>query len=289
MPGQFPDFDLYEELEVSARASAEVIHAAYQRLARMHHPDVNKGADSGRMGRVNAAHEILQDASRRAEYDTARARQAPPRTEPRQEPRQEPPREARQEPKANVPPVPPTAPSVLGSLEPGMTGLALAAIGTVALILVVVVSMSQGRNPSRVASGTSASAVSPPTPTASSSLTPVAIAASVTAAAPTAAAPTAAALTAAAPTAAALTAAAPTAAAPTAAAPQRSAGSFPDGAYAVGSDIAVGTYRNNGTGFCVYYKNGNRADSGDGQFIVTIDTSWQTFRSTGCGTWARRQ
>ena len=69
MPEQFPDFDLYEELEVSPHASAEVIRAAYHRLAWLHHPDLSLGADTGRMGRLNLAYEILNDPLKRADYD----------------------------------------------------------------------------------------------------------------------------------------------------------------------------------------------------------------------------
>ena len=58
MPEQFPDFDLYEELEVSPRASEEVIQAAYRRLAQTFHPDRYKGPDSGRMTRLNVAREF---------------------------------------------------------------------------------------------------------------------------------------------------------------------------------------------------------------------------------------
>jgi curved DNA-binding protein CbpA len=91
VPEQFPNFDLYEELEVSPRASAEVIQAAYQRLARLHHPDVNSGADTGRMGRLNVAYEILSDSLKRADYDlrrtrSSRLRQAPPSEPPKQAP-----------------------------------------------------------------------------------------------------------------------------------------------------------------------------------------------------------
>ena len=72
MPGQFPDFDLYEELEVSPRASEEVIQAAYRRLAQTFHPDHYKGPDSGRMTRLNVAREFLSDSLKRADYDRQR-------------------------------------------------------------------------------------------------------------------------------------------------------------------------------------------------------------------------
>ena len=69
MPGSFPDFNLYDELEVSAHASAEVIDVAYHRLARMYHPDTNPGSDSSRMVRLNLAYEVLSDLQSRKEYD----------------------------------------------------------------------------------------------------------------------------------------------------------------------------------------------------------------------------
>ena len=68
-----PDADLYDELQVSRRASPEVIDAAYRRLARMYHPDTGAAADVERMVRINHAYEILSDPRRRADYD-ARSR-----------------------------------------------------------------------------------------------------------------------------------------------------------------------------------------------------------------------
>lgn len=69
----FPDFDLYEELEVSRRASPAVISAAYKRLARDLHPDSGSpSADSSRMVRLNVAHEVLSDDEKRAASYAAR-------------------------------------------------------------------------------------------------------------------------------------------------------------------------------------------------------------------------
>ena len=64
-----PDADFYDELQVSRRASPEVIDAAYRRLARMYHPDTGASADAERMVRINRAHAVLSDTARRAEYD----------------------------------------------------------------------------------------------------------------------------------------------------------------------------------------------------------------------------
>ncbi len=65
--------DLYEMLQVSPSAEPEVIDAAYRRLARKYHPDVDKSPAANReMRRLNAAYDILGDADRRRAYDLAR-------------------------------------------------------------------------------------------------------------------------------------------------------------------------------------------------------------------------
>jgi hypothetical protein len=83
--------DLYEILEVSPRASQDVIHAAYRVLARNCHPDHNASFDAaGTMRKLNAAYAVLKDPERRARYDLecSRARRAvraidlPPATGP---------------------------------------------------------------------------------------------------------------------------------------------------------------------------------------------------------------
>ncbi len=63
----------YEVLQVSPGAEPEVIEAAYRRLARKYHPDVDKtaGADR-RMQEINAAYEVLSDPQKRSEYDVRR-------------------------------------------------------------------------------------------------------------------------------------------------------------------------------------------------------------------------
>ncbi len=62
--------DLYRLLQVDPRAEVVVIQAAYRVLARRHHPDL--AGDDAVMKRLNAAWEVLQDPSRRAEYDRKR-------------------------------------------------------------------------------------------------------------------------------------------------------------------------------------------------------------------------
>lgn len=66
-----PSFDLYAELEVSRQASVEVIEAAYRTLAKSHHPDVARPADTERIKRLNRAREWLTDPVRRRRYDAA--------------------------------------------------------------------------------------------------------------------------------------------------------------------------------------------------------------------------
>jgi DnaJ-like protein len=66
--------NLYEVLQVSAKASPEVVHAAYRALAREYHPDVNNTPQAARMMRqLNAAYRVLSDPQRRAKYDAQRA------------------------------------------------------------------------------------------------------------------------------------------------------------------------------------------------------------------------
>jgi curved DNA-binding protein len=75
--------DPYATLGVSRSADEGEIRAAYRRLARENHPDVNKdpGAED-RFKEVAEAYEVLRDADRRAQYDrgggTRRAGGAPP-------------------------------------------------------------------------------------------------------------------------------------------------------------------------------------------------------------------
>ncbi|HKQ61514.1 MAG TPA: molecular chaperone DnaJ [Candidatus Polarisedimenticolaceae bacterium] len=63
--------DYYETLGVPRNADAKQIKAAYRRLARKYHPDVNKGdkAAEERFKEVAEAFAVLSDAERRAQYD----------------------------------------------------------------------------------------------------------------------------------------------------------------------------------------------------------------------------
>ena len=65
--------DLYEILQVHPSAEREVVEAAFRRLARMYHPDVNNSPDANeRMKALNLAYEILGDPAKRADYDRQR-------------------------------------------------------------------------------------------------------------------------------------------------------------------------------------------------------------------------
>jgi molecular chaperone DnaJ len=62
--------DLYEILGVARDASATEIKAAYRKLARSLHPDVNADpADQERFKEITGAYEILSDPAKRRRYD----------------------------------------------------------------------------------------------------------------------------------------------------------------------------------------------------------------------------
>ena len=62
--------DYYEVLGVSRDASPDDLKAAFRKLARQLHPDVNKEADAEeRFKEINEAYAILSDADKRAAYD----------------------------------------------------------------------------------------------------------------------------------------------------------------------------------------------------------------------------
>jgi curved DNA-binding protein len=66
--------DYYEVLGVQPNASQDEIQAAYRRLSRAHHPDVNKdpGAEE-RFKEVGQAYSVLSDQQSRARYDAERS------------------------------------------------------------------------------------------------------------------------------------------------------------------------------------------------------------------------
>jgi len=66
--------DYYEILQVHPSAEWEVIEAAYRRLARKYHPDVNKDVEAEqRMRELNAAYEVLSNPIFREDYDRRRS------------------------------------------------------------------------------------------------------------------------------------------------------------------------------------------------------------------------
>ncbi len=65
--------DYYARLEVSPNATPEQIKAAYRRLVRLHHPDLNKQAKDTHIKQLNEAYGVLSSVARRAAYDGLRA------------------------------------------------------------------------------------------------------------------------------------------------------------------------------------------------------------------------
>jgi len=61
----------YDVLGLKRDASEKEIKAAYRRLARKHHPDVNPGDKTAeaRFKEINRAYEVLSDPEKRAKYD----------------------------------------------------------------------------------------------------------------------------------------------------------------------------------------------------------------------------
>lgn len=80
--------DYYTMLGVTPQATLQEIKRAYRRLARLHHPDLNKEARDDLIKRLNQAYEILRDPQKRAAYDAqfARRERRSPRPS-RQQPR----------------------------------------------------------------------------------------------------------------------------------------------------------------------------------------------------------
>jgi curved DNA-binding protein CbpA len=73
--------DAYKVLQVDPEAEDEVIQAAYRRLARKYHPDVDATAEAAaRMAAINRAWELLGEPAARAAYDRSRAQ--PPTRSP---------------------------------------------------------------------------------------------------------------------------------------------------------------------------------------------------------------
>ena len=69
-----PATDYYRLLGVGPFASSEEIQAAYRRLAKENHPDLNDGSETAaaRMAQLNVAKSVLLDTATRAYYDQLR-------------------------------------------------------------------------------------------------------------------------------------------------------------------------------------------------------------------------
>jgi DnaJ domain len=138
--------NLYEYLQVSPRAEAGVIHAAYRALARQYHPDVNASGQASRMMReINAAYNVLGDADRRARYDAHRARVPMRRVAPRA---------------ARVAAMPPARPAPVVARTQSGTRQVVAAlvfslmiVGALVLALVLVVTSLEDRPPNALGAG----------------------------------------------------------------------------------------------------------------------------------------
>nr|WP_315204841.1 J domain-containing protein [uncultured Albidiferax sp.] len=69
-----PEDTLYEVLEISPRASHEVVKAAYRCLAQFHHPDKSASTDSAnanfKLVAINNAYAVLSNPISRQAYDS---------------------------------------------------------------------------------------------------------------------------------------------------------------------------------------------------------------------------
>ncbi|MBU0999885.1 DnaJ domain-containing protein [Patescibacteria group bacterium] len=62
--------DYYEVLGVSKSASGQEIKSAYRKLARKHHPDIDKSAGAAEtFKKVSEAYQVLSDVNKRKQYD----------------------------------------------------------------------------------------------------------------------------------------------------------------------------------------------------------------------------
>lgn len=68
---QKPFVDYYEVLQLSPRATSDMVERVYRMLAKRYHPDNLETGDSDKFSKVHEAYTVLNDAERRAAYDVA--------------------------------------------------------------------------------------------------------------------------------------------------------------------------------------------------------------------------
>ncbi len=71
---EFPEFDLYDVLQVSAGADADTIQRVFRHLAKRYHPDNGDSGDAVRFRQVMDAFAVLSDPAKRARYDVVHER-----------------------------------------------------------------------------------------------------------------------------------------------------------------------------------------------------------------------
>ena len=64
-----PFVDYYEVLQLSPRATAEMVDGVYRFLAKRYHPDNQLTGDSEKFNKLREAHEVLSNPESRAAYD----------------------------------------------------------------------------------------------------------------------------------------------------------------------------------------------------------------------------
>lgn len=81
--------NLYELLEVSEKASQEIIEKAYKTLAKKWHPDLQEGSNKAlaeeKMKKINNAYSILSDENKRKKYDAKLEEERKRLSEPQEE------------------------------------------------------------------------------------------------------------------------------------------------------------------------------------------------------------
>ena len=305
----FPDFDLYEQIEVSPNASSDVIQAAYRRLARRYHPDSSTDPDAARMVKINIAFKTLSSAELRRAYDMWRA--DPQRTDQsggdptrsRQSSRSDArrqqhgaPRTVRSERPSGVSPsvlvvlaivVVVGGSAVIGALqsEQGDTSSSSSTGGTTRPASVV-----PNRRPAVPASATPTTSVAAPV-TAAAFATPPApvseapVATPIASVAPTATASVSEPLVATPTPSVAATATAPVSETPRPTQPSVRT-SFGDGTYLVPDEVAPGTYVTSDAGIlCTVYDHRlRRVAGGAGTVTIAVSADWSRIEVSNCGT-----